>query len=806
MPVPVNPGGEVATFPVSGSVVVAANDVIGWYGQGIPYDIGATSNPATISYPVPAAPVVSSAMTLGVDPGFPVFPQARTYSLAATVDPGAVNSVGSPLVGRGFASDGPGVFGVLPGAQLPAGVLRSFQVWNQASKGSAPYPSAGKVFHAYVLRPVSGVPNRYTVIYDSGALTMPVPVNPGGEVATFPVSGSVVVAANDVIGWYGQGIPYDIGATSNPATISYPVPAAPVVSSAMTLGVDPGFPVFPQARTYSLAATVDPGAVNTVGNSLVGRGFASDGPGVFGVLPGAQLPAGVLRSFQVWNQASKGSAPYPSAGKVFHAYVLRPVSGVPNRYTVIYDSGALTMPVPVNPGGEVATFPVSGSVVVAANDVIGWYGQGIPYDIGATSNPATISYPVPAAPVVSSAMTLGVDPGFPVFPQARTYSLAATVDPGAVNTVGHSLVGRGFGSDGPGVFGVLPGAQLPAGVLRSFQVWNQASKGSAPYPSAGKVFHAYVLRPVSGVPNRYTVIYDSGALTMPVPVNPGGEVATFPVSGSVVVAANDVIGWYGQGIPYDIGATSNPATISYPVPAAPVVSSAMTLGVDPGFPVFPQARTYSLAATVDPGAVNTVGNSLVGRGFGSDGPGVFGVLPGAQLPAGVLRSFQVWNQASKGSAPYPSAGKVFHAYVLRPVSGVPNRYTVIYDSGALTMPVPVNPGGEVATFPVSGSVVVAANDVIGWYGQGIPYDIGATSNPATISYPVPAAPVVSSAMTLGVDPGFPVFPQARTYSLAATVDPGAVNTVGNSLVGRGFGSDGPGVFGVLPGAQLPAGV
>ena len=43
---------------------------------------------------------------------------------------------------------------------LPAGLLTSFQVWNQANAdvGAA---SAGKSFHAYVLRP-TGAANQYS--------------------------------------------------------------------------------------------------------------------------------------------------------------------------------------------------------------------------------------------------------------------------------------------------------------------------------------------------------------------------------------------------------------------------------------------------------------------------------------------------------------------------------------------------------------------------------------------------------------------------------------------------------------------
>ena len=40
-----------------------------------------------LSYPAPIASTLNSTMTLGVDAGFPIFPQSRTYSFAATVAP-----------------------------------------------------------------------------------------------------------------------------------------------------------------------------------------------------------------------------------------------------------------------------------------------------------------------------------------------------------------------------------------------------------------------------------------------------------------------------------------------------------------------------------------------------------------------------------------------------------------------------------------------------------------------------------------------------------------------------------------------
>ena len=146
------------------------------------------------------------------------------------------------------------------------------------------------------------------------------------------------------------------------------------------------------------------------------------------------------------------------------------------------------------------------------------------------------------------------------------------------------------------MFVVLPNAQLPAGTLQSFQAWNQVTPGGSPGPSAGNVFNAYVLRPTA-TPNEYTVVYDSGPLTVPVSAIPAGEVATFTVP-AVTVQLNDVIGFYGRGIPVDTGITVSPDTFSHPATAdpalivnqAPAVAATIGIGVDPGFPL-PRSRT-----------------------------------------------------------------------------------------------------------------------------------------------------------------------------------------------------------------------
>ncbi len=88
-------------FPVAAGVAVQAGDVLGFYGEGIPVDVGggtdilsflATTNPDLVT---PVAPVLNDTITVGTDAGFPLYSKDRTYSFAATVDPTAVVDPGT---------------------------------------------------------------------------------------------------------------------------------------------------------------------------------------------------------------------------------------------------------------------------------------------------------------------------------------------------------------------------------------------------------------------------------------------------------------------------------------------------------------------------------------------------------------------------------------------------------------------------------------------------------------------------------------------------------------------------------------
>jgi hypothetical protein len=154
------------------------------------------------------------------------------------------------------------------------------------------------------------------------------------------------------------------------------------------------------------------------------------------------------------------------------------------------------------------------------------------------------------------------------------------------------------------------------------------------------VFHAYVLHP-TGVANQYTVIYDSGLLTMPaltVPTVP--EVATFPVSSAVAVQAGDVIAYYGESVPFSY-TTGTADTTSYPAPAAPALSSTMTLGVDPGFPIPSGHPNALLRGNHSPHGLTPT--TVPGRGSGRDSGGgccPFGAPPSSPSPTTTLRSLR----------------------------------------------------------------------------------------------------------------------------------------------------------------------
>jgi FtsP/CotA-like multicopper oxidase with cupredoxin domain len=173
------------------------------------------------------------------------------YSPTPTVTMvGTPTPAGNPPVQKTYPTDSaPNVFGIVS-ATLPAGMLRSFQIFGDPG-------AAGLTFHAFVLRPTGT--DAYLVVKDSGLLTVPSLAT--GAVVEFPVPGGVAVNAGDVLAWYGQGIPLDIG--TGPDVIYYPSPVAPTEGSSITVNDGTNFPLFPQARSYSVGAIVEVNPVAT---------------------------------------------------------------------------------------------------------------------------------------------------------------------------------------------------------------------------------------------------------------------------------------------------------------------------------------------------------------------------------------------------------------------------------------------------------------------------------------------------------------------------------------------------------------
>ncbi|WP_154605575.1 Ig-like domain-containing protein [Arthrobacter sp. AQ5-05] len=177
---------------------------------------------------------------------------------------------GNPLTERKYATDfakPTGVLGpvlvVLDHTKLPGGTLHDFQSWNQGNAGGSPTPSEGNLFHALVLRP-TGTAGEYTVVFASDALTVPKPTVVTGVVTTYSVP-PLTVQKDDVIGFYGQGIPVDTEVIANGDTLSTPASGdpgmttnvVPAKDSTLKLGAS-NYPDFSHDRSYSFGADVTP--------------------------------------------------------------------------------------------------------------------------------------------------------------------------------------------------------------------------------------------------------------------------------------------------------------------------------------------------------------------------------------------------------------------------------------------------------------------------------------------------------------------------------------------------------------------
>ena len=189
--------------------------------------------------------------TINVDLGGSNY-TAPSVTLSGGGGTGTLVQVGNPLIERAYATDNASNVMVVVPTALPAGTLQSIITLNQALPGGSIAPSAGLFFNAYVLRP-TGVANQYSVVFDSGQIQVPQLADPAiSEVITIPVTPTSVLAG-DVLAFYGQGIPLDIGAGAD--ILSYPAPSAPVLNGTIDLGSG-NFPLLAQAREYSIAANV----------------------------------------------------------------------------------------------------------------------------------------------------------------------------------------------------------------------------------------------------------------------------------------------------------------------------------------------------------------------------------------------------------------------------------------------------------------------------------------------------------------------------------------------------------------------
>jgi FtsP/CotA-like multicopper oxidase with cupredoxin domain len=283
-----------------------------------------------------------------LDPGgvphyFGPYPNYANSPLPTTAVTATPTTVGNPLAARGYPTDLASAVLVVNTQAVPqAGTLVDFRTYNQPG-------SAGFSFHAYVLRP-TGTPNEYQVVFDSGPLTVPpLPAGSTGQVETFPVS-PVPVQGGDVIAHYGQGIPIDIG--TGPDILSYPAPAAPVADGTIALGTDPNFPLFAQARIYSIAATVNVGGASTTGGI---RKFVDGLPGLG--------PTGANNLGQYIPVAASDTTTYPGSDY----YEIAVVQYEEQMHTDLPPTrlrGYVQLSTSAVPGGQVPLFNTDGTPIL----------------------------------------------------------------------------------------------------------------------------------------------------------------------------------------------------------------------------------------------------------------------------------------------------------------------------------------------------------------------------------------------------------------------------------------------------------
>ena len=290
---------------------------------------------------------------------------------------GAVISVGNPLIERAYATDAASAVLVVVPTPLPDGLVQSFDIFNQVNPGASGGPSAGNSFHAYILRP-TGTPNEYLVVFDSGLLTVPAVL--AGNMESFTVP-DIAVQAGDVLAFYGQGVPLDIGAGTD--ILSYPAPLAPTSGATITLDTTE-YPIYPQARTYSFAASVlDLGAPEIITGGI--RKFVDGLP---------LLDAdGANNLGQFIPVAVRDTTTYPGSDY----YVIGLVQYREQMHSDLNPTlirGYVQLSTGVVPGGSVPTVPLANAMMVGADvSIVGYTGVTAPHYMGPLIN-ATKDRPV----------------------------------------------------------------------------------------------------------------------------------------------------------------------------------------------------------------------------------------------------------------------------------------------------------------------------------------------------------------------------------------------------------------------------
>lgn len=195
--------------------------------------------------------------------------------VVTTTDPVVTPIQASRLAARQYATGTVNLLAVFS-EPLPAGTLTAFQSFNQY--GGINTQSAGRTFHAYVLRPTGA--NTYTVLYSSGLLTVPPLSTPQvSEVASYPAN--VAVEEGDVLAFWGQGIPMDVS-NGGPYLDAYyyqasPAVPAPAQGASITVGTSP-FSNPNALRTFAFGAIVEAGGTQAIVGGM--RKFVDGLPGL----------------------------------------------------------------------------------------------------------------------------------------------------------------------------------------------------------------------------------------------------------------------------------------------------------------------------------------------------------------------------------------------------------------------------------------------------------------------------------------------------------------------------------------------